>query len=93
MDACAAFDASQGMNAGIPLPLIDDLVVVANLDLLLERAKIPKRLRAPMLTDVAALGAADAFELTTTDWEDLPSWPLLKALERRRIITLVTERV
>ena len=93
VDACAAFDASQGMNAGIPLPLIDDLVVVANLDLLLERAKIPKRLRAPMLTDVAALGAADAFELTTTDWEDLPSWPLLKALERRRILTLVTERV
>ena len=41
-----------------------------------------------VVQDVGAegLGAVDVNELTPEDWESLPSWGLLKPLQRRRLL-------
>ena len=88
VEACAAFDAGQIVQARPLLPVAGD-VDCNDLSLLLERAKIPPRLRASISADVAALGATAVTELTQADWEELPSWPELKPLERRRILQYV----
>ena len=92
VDACASFDAGQIVQAPPVLPVAGD-DARSGLSLLLERAHIPRRLRAPISAEVAALGAADVRELTEADWEELPSWSELKALERRRILQCVPRGV
>jgi len=88
VEACAAFDAQQIVQVGPVLPVVDH-GHVEGVSLFLQRAKIPERLRVAISADVAALGAADVMELSQADWEDLPSWPLLKVFERRRILSFV----
>ena len=88
VEACAAYDADQGIHPMPVLPVAAELAV-ANLPALLEQAKAPARIRAAITTDGIALGAVDARELTQADWEGLPSWPLLKLCERRRILALL----
>ena len=85
VEACADFDAKQvvQMHPVLPVGGGDD---ISGLSLLFQRAHIPQRLRVALSADIAALGAADATELTQADWQDLPSWPQLKAFERRRIL-------
>ena len=88
VDACAAFDASQGLQV-LPAPSLPTHSGVNDLELFLERAKAPLRVRVGLTADVVALGAADVCELTQADWENLPSWPLLKICERRRVLEMV----
>ena len=88
VEACAAYDASQGLQAN-PLPVGPVDSPVTDLSLFLERAQVPSRLSTAISADVIALGATNVIELTQADWEHLPSWPLLKVLERRRILQMV----
>ena len=39
-----------------------------------------------LFSDVLALGAIDVSELTLSDWQQLPSWSTLRALEARRLV-------
>ena len=88
VDACTVFDASQGLQG--PLVLRTDQVdTVNNLNLFLDRAQIPKRVRTEISQDIVAFGAVAVEELSQEDWEDLPSWGLLKVAERRRVLTCV----
>ena len=87
VEACAAFDASQGLQSTTLLPVAS--LSVDDLDVFLARARVPVRVQMAINTDVVALGAVDVAELSQADWESLPSWPLLKNLERRRILAMV----
>ena len=88
VEASAAFDAAQGLNAPPILPG-DGEAAIKDLAIFLDRAKAPRRARAAIVADIVAVGAADVQELFQADWESLPSWALLKPLERRRVLAMV----
>ena len=88
VDACAAHDANEGLRALPLLPEIED-AGINNLNLFLDQAKVPKRLRLAIAKDLNALGAVDVNEVSQADWDALPTWPLLKTCERRRILAQV----
>ena len=78
------------MLQGAPPPLADGETAVLNLAALLDRAKIPARVRSEICKDVAAFGAVDVRELSFQDWEASPCWAsILKVAERRRIMAIV----
>ena len=90
VDACAQFDASQGLQGEPALPP-SDASAVLDLGLFLDRARIPKRLCGDIVKDVEEFGAVDVEELRREDWESLPSWGNLKVAERRRIFAFVPD--
>ena len=88
VDACAAFDVAQGITV-LPIAAREDENNVLNLSLFLERVKLPRRVHSSITLDVVALGAIDVQELSQEDWAELPSWSLLKPMERRRLLAMV----
>ena len=60
---------------------------VAGLDELLRAAQLPPEAANMLAQDVLHAGAVHVQELSKHDWEDLPSWSILKPLERRRVLT------
>ena len=88
VEACAAHDANEGLRS---LPLLPEVehAGVNNLNSFLDMAKVPARLRLAIARDISALGALDVNELSQADWDALPTWPLLKICERRRILALM----
>ena len=62
---------------------------VAGLDELLRAAQLPPEAANMLAQDVLHAGAVHVQELSKHDWEDLPSWSILKPLERRRVLTRV----
>ena len=89
-EGAEAFDAAQGL---LQMPRVASEAVspaaVADLDQLLEAAKLPAPARQAISRDVIATGAVHVQELTRGDWEGLPSWASLKCLEQRRLLKLV----
>jgi len=96
-DDAAAFDASQLVQAPLALPVAGDGVgfvsdgSIKDLGMLLEAALVPAQAREAIARDVEATGAVHVQELCRQDWEDLPSWQLLKPLERRRVLKHVPQ--
>ena len=87
-NTCAAHDANEGLRALPLLPEIED-AGINNLNLFLDQAKVPKRLRLAIAKDLNALGAVDVNEVSQADWDALPTWPLLITCERLRILALM----
>ena len=85
MDACAAHDANEGLRSLPLLPEIEDSGI-NNLNLFLDQAKVPKPLRLAIAKDLNELGALDVSERPQAVWENMPTWPLLKTCEPRRIL-------
>ena len=56
---------------------------------LLSASKISLSVSPAILDEVAALGAVDVRELRSEDWAALPSWALLREMEKRRILTVL----
>ena len=67
----------------------DNKVEPHGLTELLTVARIEDASRKKLIEQIATLGAVSVREVTRNDWMDLPYWPLLKEMERRRILNLV----
>ena len=59
---------------------------VADLDTLMRSAMLVAEDHAALARDVNAIGAVHIQKLARPDWEQLESWQLLKAFERRRVL-------
>jgi hypothetical protein len=53
------------------------------------RSKTPVAATHGLRVDIQALGAVNVRELCPEDWAALPSWPSLKALEQRRLLSVM----
>jgi hypothetical protein len=102
LHGAAQFDASQGLRAppgpqNVPAevrPAQDaQAAAVEGLDDMLAKACLKEPLIADRLrAEVVALGAICARELSAEDWQGLPSWTALRALEQRRLLVAVRGR-
>ena len=59
---------------------------VAGFDGLATAAKLPIDVSQALLRDLVDVGAVGVEELTSADWQSLPSWRELRMLERRRLM-------
>ena len=55
----------------------------------LRRAAVPLDLSAAVTRDVLGLGAVNVNELDVADWTAMPSWPALRPLQQRRVLSLL----
>ena len=62
---------------------------VTDLAQLLAAAKLPPHTVAALTQQVLALGAVHVQELSRDDWAQLPAWPSMKEMERRRVLQYV----
>ena len=63
--------------------------MVCGLASLLAAAQIQPNMVAAIEVDVSALGAVHVRELGPTDWPLLPSWTLLREMEKRRLLAAI----
>ena len=83
-ESAAHYDASQALAA----PIVK-AGVVCGLASLLAAAQIQPNMVAAIEVDVSALGAVHVRELGPTDWPLLPSWTLLREMEKRRLLAAI----
>ena len=53
---------------------------------LVAAARLPESASGTLLEDLVAIGAVSVSELTTSDWECLRSWGVLRPLQKRRLL-------
>ena len=80
-ELAAQHDASQALS-----PLQVSSGNVCGLSEILASAKVPARLLHAFENEISALGAVDVRELARDDWAMLPSWALLREMEKRRVL-------
>ena len=84
-------DTSKGLRQMPPAVAAadDDREAVGDLAQLVSAAKLPRAAGDALVKDIEESGAVHAQELTRDDWQQLPSWSMLKPLERRRLLKFV----
>jgi len=91
VELSSLFDSAQGLQQMPPAAAAADESGggVTDLAQFLSAAKLPPPAIDALTKDITESGAVHVQELTREDWQQLPSWSLLKPLQRRRLLQLV----